>query len=113
VSLARETWAQLGALVDRVDGEPLPAVFAGDFNFTPRSAQAGRLRRAGLTEAHALGGRWRGATWPATGAAALSPGIRLDQAYMTGELACVRSRVLGRNGSDHCPIVVDIGVRSD
>lgn len=112
-SLTRETWAQLGALVERAKAETGPAIFAGDFNFTPRSAQAGRLRAAGLTEAHSQGGRWRGATWPETGPASLVPGIRLDQAYVSEQLACVSSRVLGRNGSDHRPIVVEIGLRQD
>lgn len=108
----QDTWRQHASLVKRLEAETLPILLAGDFNFTPRSAQAARFRRMGLTEAHAQGGRWRGTTWPAIGMVSLAPGIRLDQVYLDEDLACEGSRVLGANGSDHRPILVDVGIRS-
>ena len=109
----RDTWRQLDELAQRIEAESIPVMIVGDFNFTPRSAQAARLRALGLTEAHAQGGSGRGATWPSTGLVSLAPGIRLDQVYLGEALACGRSRVLARNGSDHRPILVDIGFRSE
>lgn len=109
----RDTWRQLDDLARRIESESMPVMVAGDFNFTPRSAQAARLRRLGLTEAHAQGGSGRGATWPANGLASLAPGIRLDQVYVDKALGCDRSRVLAETGSDHLPILVDIGFRSE
>ena len=111
LAMTGETWAELDALSGRLEAESLAVLVAGDFNFTPRSAQAGRLRSIGLREAHASAGRWRGATWPVRGRASIAPGIRLDQAYASGALGFASARVLGRNGSDHLPIVVDVGWR--
>ncbi len=79
-------------------------IFAGDFNATPESSHLAALRQAGLREAHAAAGRWRGATWPRKGGILpWLPGVRLDHVLYTGPLECIGSEVGGDTGSDHRP----------
>lgn len=98
----------LADLLDLLAAEHLPVVIGGDFNFTPTSSQAAAFRGAGFAEAHAQAGWGRGSTWPVTSFYRYVPGVRLDQIYMRGTLACVGSRTGVGAGSDHRPVVVDI-----
>jgi endonuclease/exonuclease/phosphatase (EEP) superfamily protein YafD len=58
---------------------------------------------------HDLAGHRRGATFPATGRWSRLPGIRIDHVMLSRELTCSRSYVAGNSGSDHRPIVADVG----
>ena len=98
--------------VAQVKAEPLPAILAGDWNFTAETANAVALGRAGLTDCFDVAGRGRGTTWPMnSGWASWPPGIRLDHVYLTPQLTCTRYQTGGFDGSDHLPIVTDIGFR--
>jgi len=101
--------AMFADVLDLFAKERLPVIVSGDFNFTPTSSQAAAFRGAGFTEAHAQAGWGRGSTWPVHSIFRYVPGIRLDQVYMRGALSCVTSRTGVGSGSDHRPVVVDIG----
>ena len=105
------TRLQFADLSDRVADESLPVIVAGDFNFTPRSAQAAALRRLGLAEAQQAAGRGRGATWPVISFYRYLPGLRLDQVYVSEELTCIEARTGGGSGSDHRPVVAKVAFR--
>jgi endonuclease/exonuclease/phosphatase (EEP) superfamily protein YafD len=100
---------QTADLIDRLKNEKLPIVVGGDFNFTPDSPNAAALRAIGLVSTHDLAGHRRGATFPATGRWSRLPGIRIDHVMLSRELTCSRSYVAGNSGSDHRPIVADVG----
>ncbi len=104
----KEHRQQFADLADRLREEKLPAVLAGDFNFTPRTPNAGVLRSIGMTDAHRQGGWGRGTTWPCNGALRFLPGIRLDQIWLRNGLVCTDCRVGARIGSDHLPVVAEL-----
>jgi len=95
---------QVQALTDRVNPLEGPVVIAGDFN-SVTTGRIGQMIRSDM-ELNAASG-WPG-TWPSS-----LPGparIAIDQVYVTQDLA-VRSRQLGRpNGSDHLPVITEIGL---
>ena len=98
-------------LADQLRREPLPAVVAGDFNFTADTPNAAALTAAGLTDAFALAGHGRAPTWPAKPRwAAWLPGVRIDHVYLSATLTCTRYQTAGYTGSDHLPIVVDVAL---
>ena len=99
---------QTADLIDRLKNERLPVIVGGDFNFTPDSPNAAALRNLGLMSTHDLAGHGRGATFPA-GRWPYLPGIRIDHVMLSHELTCARSYVGGNSGSDHRPIVADVG----
>ncbi len=99
-------WGQLTqvqALTARVQPLKDPLLIAGDFN-SVTTGRVGRMIRKDM-DLHAAPG-WPG-TWPSN---IPSPaGMTIDQVYMSPELA-VRSRKLGLpNGSDHRPVITEIG----
>ncbi len=98
---------QADALAARVLESRVPLIVVGDFNATPRTHTTARLRASGLAEAHATAGSGRGDTWPALGALRLLPGMRIDHAFATRDLAWIGAGVVGGLGSDHRAIVVD------
>lgn len=104
-----ENRRQAAWLADWAAHEPRGVVIMGDHNFTARSVQAATFRAAGLREAHASAGRGPGATWPDTGPLRHLPGFRIDQAYTGNGLVATESRVLGSTGSDHRPVLVNVG----
>lgn len=95
---------QVQALTARVSPLDGPIVIAGDFN-SVTTGRIGRMIRSGMDLNAAPG--WPG-TWPAQ-----LPGparITIDQVYVTRDLA-IRDRRLGqRNGSDHMPVITEIGL---
>lgn len=103
--------ARFAALLERLRGEELAAVVAGDFNFTGRSGYADALGELGYTDAHTLAGRGRGATWPVHGFMRYLPvpHLRIDHVYLSRELTAVGARTGIGAGSDHRPIVVEVG----
>lgn len=95
---------QVEALTRRVNALDSPVVIGGDFN-SVTTGRIGQMIRNDMALNAAPG--WPG-SWPAQ-----LPGparITIDQVYVTRELA-VRSRRLGRaNGSDHLPVITEIGL---
>jgi endonuclease/exonuclease/phosphatase (EEP) superfamily protein YafD len=100
---------QTADLVDRLKNERLPVIIGGDFNFTEDSPNAAALRGIGLVSTHDLAGHGRGVTWPYLGRWPYVPGIRIDHVMLSHQLTCSRSYVAGNSGSDHRPIVADVG----
>ena len=96
--------SQVEALTERVSALDGPVLIAGDFN-SVTTGRIGRMIRRDMDLIAAPG--WPG-TWPSQ---APSPfGMTIDQVYVTRDLA-VRSRRLGEpNGSDHRPVITEIGV---
>lgn len=95
---------QVESLTARVTPLDGPVVIAGDFN-SVTTGRIGRMIRADMDLNAAPG--WPG-TWPSQ-----LPGparITIDQVYITRDLA-IRERRLGhRNGSDHMPVITEIGL---
>lgn len=97
---------QLRAALSDTPGERM--IVIGDFNAPPwsmtlRDAMAGlRLRRVPA-----------GATWPVSSAASLLPPLlAIDQALVGSGLTLGEARTGPALGSDHLPLVVDLGVAS-
>ena len=97
-------------LLDDVQGETLPTVLIGDFNFTTESANGFAMKDAGFIDAFESIGRGRGSTWPVRPTwLAWLPGVRIDHAYLSPSLVCSSFRVGQYIGSDHLPIGCDVG----
>lgn len=109
LAITIETRAQFADLLELLSIETLPAIIAGDFNFTERSPQAAALSKTGVLDAQDAGGWGRGATWPVDGLLRRLPGVRIDHVYLTGGLTCVDCRAGVGQGSDHRPVVAEIG----
>ncbi|MGE3829691.1 MAG: endonuclease/exonuclease/phosphatase family protein [Parvibaculaceae bacterium] len=93
--------SELGSFASKFMG---PRIVAGDFNATPFSRllatfeNAGKLRR--LT--------WWTPSWPARFALAQ---LAIDHIYASDQVQVLREpRIGGNAGSDHYPVIVDIGV---
>lgn len=99
-------------LLDRLRDEELPIVLCGDFNFTNASAFADELERLGLIDVHRISGQGRGTTWCRLGLLRWLPGIRLDHIFISKELTSTHSRTGTGRGSDHRPVIAEIGFRS-
>jgi endonuclease/exonuclease/phosphatase (EEP) superfamily protein YafD len=104
-----ESRTQFADLAEMLARERLPVVVGGDFNFTPDSPQAAALKRLGLRDAHSLGGWGRGMTWPNDSFLRWVPRIRLDHLYLGGGLTCVFCRTGLGEGSDHKPLIAEVG----
>jgi endonuclease/exonuclease/phosphatase (EEP) superfamily protein YafD len=97
-------------LLKILENESLPIVLSGDLNFVNESAFGDELRRLGLTDVHALSGYGRGATWPVLGLFRVVPGIRLDHIYVSRELTSPRAWTGIGEGSDHRPVIAEVGL---
>ena len=83
-------------------------IVAGDFNSTPDSSFAARMR--GLSDdAWEVAGRGFGFTWP-NGMFPLPP-MRLDHVFVSPDLSVLRATLGVGLGSDHRPIIADIARR--
>ncbi|MBU0616769.1 MAG: endonuclease/exonuclease/phosphatase family protein [Planctomycetes bacterium] len=102
----RQEFADLLELLKR---EELPIVLCGDFNFTNASAFADELARLGLIDAHRISGWGRGSTWPVLGFFRYVPGVRIDHVFLSRELTSTSSRTGIGHGSDHRPVIAEIG----
>jgi endonuclease/exonuclease/phosphatase (EEP) superfamily protein YafD len=103
----RHRW-QFADLLEKLEAEKLPVILGGDFNFTPRTPNAARLRSLGMIDAHCQGGWGRGATWPVNGALRWLPGVRLDQVWLGNGLVCTECRRGTHHGSDHLAVLAKI-----
>jgi endonuclease/exonuclease/phosphatase (EEP) superfamily protein YafD len=102
---------QVADLADALAKEKLPAVVAGDFNWTESMPQHALLRRLGWRDAHDVAGSGRGATWPMHSVFRILPGIRLDHVYLGPPLTCTAVRTVNIAGSDHRALVADVRLR--
>lgn len=84
-------------------------IVAGDFNSTPDSNFATRMRDL-ADDAWEAGGRGFGFTWP-NGMFQIPP-IRLDHIFVSRDLGVLAARLGEGAGSDHRPVVADVARRS-
>ncbi len=96
-------------LLEQLERERLPVILCGDFNFTNTSAFADELEGLGLIDAHRISGRGRGSTWPVLGFFRYVPGVRIDHVFLSQELTSTSSRTGIGRGSDHRPVIAEIG----
>ncbi len=104
-----ERRSQVADLCDLFESEPLPVIIGGDFNFTESGPQADALSRIGLEDSFDLGGWGRGTTWPVNSFFRWVPSLRLDHIYVSSELTCTSCRTGQGGGSDHRPVIAQIG----
>lgn len=97
-------------VVPMLTAEPGPVVIVGDFNATQHSLVYKRLENSGLRSAHEDRGRGYASTWP--NGAWLLPPIRIDQAFLSRDVACIKIAEGAGEGSDHKPLVVDVALRN-
>jgi endonuclease/exonuclease/phosphatase (EEP) superfamily protein YafD len=107
----REQCLQVESLLVRVQRESEAVIVVGDLNFTNASELADRFIAAGLSDVHWQAGAGRGATWVASPRFPWLPGIRIDHVYVGPQLGCVKTIVGRGEGSDHRPIIAEIGFR--
>jgi endonuclease/exonuclease/phosphatase (EEP) superfamily protein YafD len=97
-------------IAQEVMSEQDPVIVAGDFNFTSSTPNAEALQAAGLRDAFDLAGHGRGSTWPVEPRwLRWLPGFRIDHVYVSRSLSCKQFFVGEYDGSDHPPIVADVG----
>lgn len=96
-------------LLEQLEREKLPTILCGDFNFTNASVFADELVRRGMIDAHRISGRGRGSTWLVSSLFRYLPGIRLDHIFLSRELTSTWSRTGTGRGSDHRPVIAEIG----
>ncbi|MCK4341767.1 MAG: endonuclease/exonuclease/phosphatase family protein [Phycisphaerae bacterium] len=96
-------------LLECLRREELPIILCGDFNFTSASPFADELERLGLIDVHRHSGSDRGTTWPNKTILSVLPGLRLDHIFISRELTSTASRTGVGEGSDHRPVVAEIG----
>ena len=112
VANRRQTADLLDRLAAEAAGKNRPVIVAGDFNFSPTSPNAAALRRAGLRASHDLAGHGPAGTWPAAAGQWLA--FRIDEVYVSRQLAIPDAGVGGRTRSDHLPVWADVaGARMD
>lgn len=101
--------AQFTAFLQRLDRETLPCIITGDFNATPFSPTMEALAARGLLNAWDLVGRGLGATWPDRPFLRRLPGLRIDHIFISPALTCTHCRVGRGEGSDHRPVIAELG----
>lgn len=110
IAWSTEQRIELADLIERISRETDPVVVSGDFNLTPDSFHHAELRRAGFVDAHEIAGRGRGTSWPVKRWTRYVPGIRIDHIYLSRGLSAATSREGIGMGSDHRPVIADIGL---
>ena len=103
---------QFAQLLEALSRETLPVIVAGDFNAASGTPYIDALRAAGLVDVQEISGWGRGATWPAHHGWAYLPGIRIDHVFVSADLTSPSSHVGQRVGSDHRPVIAEIGLRA-
>jgi endonuclease/exonuclease/phosphatase (EEP) superfamily protein YafD len=93
-----------------IESEPHPLVLVGDCNATQYSLVYETLKATGLRSAHEDRGRGFATTWP-NGTLPLPP-IRIDQAFLSPDVACTGISEGEGRGSDHKPVILDVQIRN-
>lgn len=104
---ADSQWENLITTVEQVEG---PHLVAGDYNITQYSRWYDRLEDTGMRSCHDALGESGNTTWP-NGVYPVPP-IRLDNFFVSDEVACVSLREGRGSGSDHEPVIVHIALKS-
>lgn len=104
-------FALFGDLSRAIEDEGGAVMVVGDCNWGMLSPQHGEMERLGMREAYAVAGRGRGTTWCARGWKRFIPGFRIDHVYVSDALACARAWVGDASGSDHRPMIAEVGWR--
>lgn len=99
-------WSHVTPLLAGARG---PTVVVGDCNATQYSLVYERLKAGGLRSAHEDRGRGYAVSWP-NGQRWLPP-IRIDQAFLSSDVACLGIVEGDGRGSDHKPFILDVQVR--
>ncbi|MCB9845017.1 MAG: endonuclease/exonuclease/phosphatase family protein [Phycisphaeraceae bacterium] len=102
-------WQMFADTLELAADETLPVVIMGDCNFGSTSPQTPALARAGFRDAQAICGQGLGMTWSARGPFSLLPGARIDHIFIGQGLACSGAWTGRASGSDHRPVIADIG----
>ncbi len=98
-------WQELTPLILQ---SPQPLVVIGDYNATQNSRVYKELKHSGLRSAHEDRGRGYAVTWP-NGTLPIPP-IRIDQAFLSPDVACHGiAEGVGTN-SDHKPLILDVEI---
>jgi endonuclease/exonuclease/phosphatase (EEP) superfamily protein YafD len=90
-------------------GERHPVIVVGDFNATQYSRVYEQIKAGGLRSAHEDRGRGYATSWP-NGQEWLPP-IRIDQAFLSSDVACSSISEGKGVGSDHKPFILDVQIR--
>lgn len=102
------TWrTQYDALLREIDREEAPVLICGDFNATQHARPYRELLERGFHTAHGDGGRGYAVTYP--NGMSWTPPIRIDHAVFSPELFCHSIREGEGAGSDHKPLIFEIG----
>ena len=86
-----------------------PLVVVGDCNATQYSLVYEQIKALGLRSAHEDRGRGYETSWP-NGDLSLPP-IRIDQAFLSSDVACLGIEPGVGRGSDHKPFILDVQIR--
>jgi endonuclease/exonuclease/phosphatase (EEP) superfamily protein YafD len=98
-------------LVKQVQAEKIPSIMAGDFNFTAETPNESAIKSIGMKDAFELAGMGRGSTWPVNPTwLQWLPGVRIDHVFVSPQLTCTAFTVGGFDGSDHLPIIAEVGI---
>ncbi|MGF1635395.1 MAG: endonuclease/exonuclease/phosphatase family protein [Phycisphaerae bacterium] len=104
---------QTATLLEAARDRRLPMLMVGDFNFTERNAQHHALEAAGMTSAYTQAGIGRFETWrPGRNRGRFVPGVRIDHAFTSPELTVTHLAAGQWTGSDHRPIIIEVGLRA-
>ena len=102
--------SQLNALIPMIEEIDGPVILAGDFNLHTTSPQFHAFTQIGLVDGFDTAGYGREWTWPVSPMAAFVS-MRLDHVLMSHELVCHEIRRGEARGSDHYPVIAEIGLR--
>lgn len=100
---------QFADLLDDVRATGGAKIIVGDCNWGVTSPQAAVLAGEGFRDAFDLGGSGRGVTYAYRGIRRFVAAFRIDHVYVSEELACERAWNGDPSGSDHRPIVAEVG----
>jgi endonuclease/exonuclease/phosphatase (EEP) superfamily protein YafD len=100
---------QTADLLDAIRAQANSVIVAGDFNATETTVNLQSYDRLGFQSVQDLSGVGRGSTWPDVTLLKYLPRFRIDHILISRELTCGSSHVCGPTGSDHRPVVADIG----
>ena len=110
-SLIAENRQQVTYFSEIARAEKRPTIIAGDCNFPQLSPNAAAFRRVGLRSSHELIGYGLGNTWGPRWWPMLNqmPGVRIDHIWLSPALTATSHTVGPDTGSDHRPVIADIG----